>query len=465
MIVENKTYDEIEVGDVGRITRVVNGDDFIVFANASGNFNPAHLTDETAAGPKAAVAPSMWLGSLFSALLGNTLPGVGTLYRAQSLHFHERAHVGDTLEVSVSVVEKRPERLVILDCKMTNQKGDLICDGVAEVLAPLEKKRIDMNEVPGLVVTSHQHFDKMLERCERLDPLATAVVCPEDDASIGGALLGRNAGLILPVFVGNAKKIQAVAAKHNHDISGIEIIDIAEPVQAAARSVALVHQGGAGAIMKGYIHSDEILAQVVKREGGLRTNRRLSHVFVLDVPGLDHLLIVSDAAINIAPDLETKVDIVQNAIDLALALGIETPRVGVLSAIETVNPKMPSSMDAAILSKMAERGQIKGGIVDGPLAMDNAIDLEAARTKGIKSLVAGRADVLIAPNIEAGNMLAKELTFVAHAEAAGLVMGAKVPVMLTSRADNEKARLVSCALALLYNQWHQDGQLLKKAAE
>jgi phosphate butyryltransferase len=210
--------------------------------------------------------------------------------------------------------------------------------------------------------------------------------------------------------------------------------------------------------MKGYLHSDELLAQITKREGGLRTTRRLSHIFVMDVPGLPHPLIVTDAAINISPDLEAKVDIVQNAIDMARAVGMAQPRVGVLSAVETVNTKIPSTVDAAVLSKMADRGQIKGGIVDGPLAMDNAIDIDAAKTKGIVSLVAGKAQVLVAPNLEAGNMMAKELTFIAHAAAAGLVLGAKVPIMLTSRADDEKSRLVSCALAQLYDAWKRTGR-------
>jgi len=218
-----------------------------------------------------------------------------------------------------------------------------------------------------------------------------------------------------------------------------------------------VRAGKAQALMKGHLHTDVLLHHVVKADGGLRTGRRLSHVFVMDVPGLDHVLIISDAAINIAPDLETKVDITQSAIDVALALGIETPKVGVLSAVETVNPKMPSTLDAAALAKMSERGQIRGGVVDGPLAMDNAIDAAAAKTKGITSLVAGHADILIVPNIEAGNMLAKELTFVAHAEAAGLAVGAAVPIILTSRADSDKTRLASCAIATLVQAYRQRG--------
>ncbi len=219
---------------------------------------------------------------------------------------------------------------------------------------------------------------------------------------------------------------------------------------AASRAVALVHEGKAAALMKGHLHTDVFLGAIVKRDGGLRTKRRLSHVFVMDVPGLDHLLMVTDAAINIAPDLQTKADIIQNAIYLAQSLGMPEPKVGVLSAIEKVNPAIPSTLDAAVLSKMADRGQIKGGLVDGPLAMDNAINLGAAQTKGIRSLVAGHAQILVAPNMEAGNMLAKELTYLAHAETAGIVLGAKCPVILTSRADDEKSRLASCAVAALH---------------
>jgi phosphate butyryltransferase len=227
----------------------------------------------------------------------------------------------------------------------------------------------------------------------------------------------------------------------------------------------MVHEGKAQAVMKGHLHTDELLRHVVKREGGLPTERRLSHVFVMDVPGLDHPLLISDSAINIAPDLEAKVDIVQNAIDLARAIGIAEPRVAVLSAVETVNPKIPSTVEASALAKMSERGQIEGGIVDGPLAMDNAMSLEAAKTKGIKSFVAGRAEVLIAPNLEAANMIVKELTFVAHAEGGGLVLGASAPVILTSRADDERVRLGSCAVAALYWHWRNGGTPVAMAAE
>jgi phosphate butyryltransferase len=257
----------------------------------------------------------------------------------------------------------------------------------------------------------------------------------------------------------------AAAAGAGLDLAGIEIVETPHSHASAERAVALVHEGRAQAVMKGALHSDELLAEIVKREGGLRTKRRVSHAFVLDAPVLDHLLIVTDAAINILPDLMTKADITQNAIELARAIGIAKPKVAVMSAVETVNPSIPSSIDAAVLSKMADRGQITGGLVDGPLAMDNAIDCDAARTKGITSLVAGRAEILVVPNLEAGNMLAKNLTFVAQADAAGLVLGASVPVMLTSRADDVRARLASAALAVLYRHWQTTGTSAVPAAE
>jgi phosphate butyryltransferase len=256
-----------------------------------------------------------------------------------------------------------------------------------------------------------------------------------------------------------------IAERDGLAIDEKSIVDAATHQEACQHAVELTQRGTTRAIMKGNLHSDEILGAVVRKDAGLRTERRISHVFAMDAPTLDRLLFISDAAVNIAPDLLAKVDIVQNAIDLACACGVEKPKVGVLSAVETVNVSMPSTLDAAILAKMADRGQIRGGLVDGPLAMDNAVDADAARTKGIASLVAGQADILIAPNIEAGNMLAKELTFVARAEAAGLVLGAKIPIMLTSRADNERARLASSALATLYDHWRRTGTAATRTQE
>jgi phosphate butyryltransferase len=277
------------------------------------------------------------------------------------------------------------------------------------------------------------------------------VVCPEEVNSLGGALLAAAEGIIVPVLVGHPDRIAAAARALGADLAGIEIVAAPTADEAAARACALVHEGRVGAVMKGNLHTDDLLRPILARDSGLRLSRRLSHAFVMDVPGLGWPLMVTDAAINIAPDLATKVDIVQNAIDLGLSLGPVPPRVGVLSATEEVNPMIQSSIDGALLSKMAERGQITGGFVDGPLAMDNAVSLAAARTKGINSSVAGQANILVVPGIDAGNMLAKQLTFLGHAEAAGLVLGARVPVILTSRADSAMSRLASCAVAALHD--------------
>ena len=459
----NRTFNEISVGDTATIRRICTANDLVVFAHASGNLNPLTLPrdkDRNGIVDPDTIAPSMWVGSQISAVLGNSLPGAGTRYRGQTLSFHERVHVGDELSITVTVTEKREPGIVILDCKLVNQAGVLVAEGVADVLAPTEHIDTPDADLPKLMIERHEKFTRMISACEALPPLETAVVFPTDRSSLGGVLLAADARLIEPILIGPADRIRAVAQEMGGDISRFPIVEIPQSEAAAAHAVELVHQGKAGAIMKGNLHSDELLHEVTKSGTGLRTAHRISHVFVMDVPGMDHLLLVSDAAINILPSLETKVDIVQNAINMALALGISQPRVGILSAVETVPPKIPSTLDAAILSKMAERGQIKGGIVDGPLAMDNAVDLEAARTKGIASLVAGRADVLIVPNLEAGNMLAKELTFIAHADAAGLVLGARVPIILTSRADDEKSRLASCALAQLHQAYARTGKAI-----
>lgn len=458
MIRENKPFDELEIGDTASLRRVCTANDLYVFAHASGNLNPLHIPDEDDGDPDEAVAPSMWVGALISSVLGNVLPGPGTLYRAQSLRFLERAHVGDELTISVTVKQKLAEPIVILDTVVTGRGGKTVAEGVAEVLAPARKVTVDLEELPEVVVQRHRYFDHYIHACAGLDPLVTAVVAPEEKESLGGALLAAEHGLIRPVLIGSEALIRQTAKESGDDLGLTEIIDIPDHSAAAAMAVSLAHEGQVGAIMKGHLHTSVLLHHVVKRQEGLRTSRRMSHAFVMDVPGLDHVLIVSDAAINISPDLATKMDITQSAIDLARALGIETPKVGVLSAIETVNPQIPSTLDAAVLSKMSERGQIKGGIVDGPLAMDNAMDAEAAKTKGVTGLVAGHAEVLIVPNLESGNMLAKELVFVAGAEAAGIALGAAVPIILTSRADGEKARLASCAIAVLYRYWQENGQ-------
>jgi phosphotransacetylase len=291
-------------------------------------------------------------------------------------------------------------------------------------------------------------YEHLLERCQGIDPIPTAVAHPCEETALSGAIEAAEHGLIAPILVGPRAKIAEIAKRTKADLSGIEIVDVEHSHDAAARSVQLVREGRAELLMKGSLHSDELLAAVVSREG-LRTGRRISHVFIMDVPTYHKVLVVTDAAINIAPGLRDKVDICQNAIDLAIALGLEAPKVAILAAVETVNPDMPATIDAAALCKMADRGQIQGGVLDGPLAFDNAISAEAAKIKGIQSAVAGDPDILLVPNLEAGNMLAKQLTFLANADSAGLVLGARVPVILTSRADSVRSRIASCAVAVL----------------
>ncbi|MEM0899264.1 MAG: bifunctional enoyl-CoA hydratase/phosphate acetyltransferase [Pseudomonadota bacterium] len=452
----NKTFAELQVGMESTTRRLARAEDFFVYALSSGNHNPVHLPGEdhdNDGQPDEAIAPSLWVASLISSVIGNELPGPGTLYKSQSVEFHGRAHAGDELDVCVKVLEKTDDSIVTLETTVTKADGLRIVTGQSQVFAPEKTLSFVADDLPGLTVQRHVHFDRLLDLAEPLEPIPTAVIAPEEPNSLGGALLAAEHTIIRPVLIGDAAKIKDAAAQIAADLAGFDIVDIADHSDAAAYGVAMVNDGLAAAVMKGHLHTDKLLKHVVKGEGGLRTSRRISHVFAMDVPGLDHLLMITDAAINLSPDLKTKVDIIQNAIDLALALGVELPKVGVLSAVEVVNPNIPSTIEAAALSKMADRGQIKGGIVDGPLAMDNAVDEGAAKTKGIKSLVAGHADILVPPDLESANMIAKQLTYLAHAEAGGLVLGAKCPVILTSRADDDKARLASCAIAALYAQW------------
>jgi len=292
-------------------------------------------------------------------------------------------------------------------------------------------------------------YEQLLERCRSLEPISTAVAHPCEQTALEGAIDAGEKGLIKPILVGPEAKIREIAAKHGINLGSTPIIDTPHSHASAAKAVELVRLGQAEIVMKGSLHSDEILGAVVAKETGLRTGRRISHVFIMDVPTYHKVLIVTDAAINIAPTLEDKVHIIQNAVDLAISLGLKQPKVAILAAVETVNPKMPSTIDAAALCKMADRGQITNAIVDGPLAFDNAISAEAAKIKGIKSEVAGDPDILLVPDLEAGNMLAKQLTFLANADSAGLVLGARVPIILTSRADSVRSRIASTAVAVL----------------
>jgi len=296
----------------------------------------------------------------------------------------------------------------------------------------------------------HSKYERLIARAKQVPAATTVVVHPCEETALRGPIEAAEAGIIKPILVGPAAKIKAVAREHRLAIDRFEIVDVPHSEAAAAKAVELIHESKGELLMKGSLHTDELMREVTSSKTGLRTARRISHVFILDVPTYSETLFITDAAINIFPDLDAKRDIVQNAIDLFTQVGLGTPRVAILSAVETVTAKIPSTIDAAALCKMAERGQITGGILDGPLAFDNAIDPEAAKIKGLKSAVAGRAQILVVPDLEAGNMLAKNLTFLAKADAAGIVLGARVPIILTSRADSVRSRMASCAAAVLY---------------
>ncbi|PWC73837.1 bifunctional enoyl-CoA hydratase/phosphate acetyltransferase [Azospirillum sp. TSH58] len=451
-MIENVTFEEIQIGQQASLSRRLTMSDIELFATVSGDINPAHLDEEYAADSQfhKVIGHGMWSGSLISAVLGTLLPGPGTIYLGQDLRFKRPVGLGDVITVTVTAKEKHAEKnIVVFDCVARNQDGKEVVSGLAEVIAPTRKVRRAAHELPQVQVIRHDGHDELLGKTESLPPVPTAVVHPCDESSLKGAVEAAEANLIDPVLIGPASKIKSVAEAHGLDISRYRIVDVAHSHASAETGVRLARSGECEAVMKGSLHTDELMAEVVRKETGLRTGRRLSHVFVMNVPTYPRTLLITDAAINIYPTLEDKVDIVQNAIDLAKVLGVETPRVAILSAVETVNPKIASTLEAAALCKMADRGQIKGGILDGPLAFDNAISLEAARTKGIVSEVAGQADILLVPDLEAGNMLAKQLSFLANSDAAGIVLGARVPIILTSRADNVRTRLASCAVAVL----------------
>jgi phosphotransacetylase/acyl dehydratase len=451
-LVENRVFDEIRVGDTASVHRTLLLEDVTLFSVISGDVNPAHLDPVYASTDMFhhIVGQGVLTAGLISAVLGTKLPGPGTIYLAQDLEFRAPVSPGDTITATVTVTSKIEDKhRVVLACRCVNQDGIEVIRGTATVRAPVEKISRPAMPFPDVRLMSHAWSRSILARALASAPLTTAVVHPCDEASLRGAVEAAASKLIVPILVGPEGRIRSVADAAGLDISGFRLVPTAHSHESAERAVALVRAGEAKMLMKGALHTDELLHEVMRADTGLRTGRRLSHVFVLDVPGYARPLLVTDAAINIAPTLEDKVSIVQNAIDLAHVLGIEIPKVAVLAAVETVNPAMPSTLDAAALCKMADRGQIKGGIVDGPLAFDNAVSPAAAQEKGIVSPVAGQADILLVPDIEAGNMLVKQMTFMGGADAAGIVLGARVPIVLTSRADNTRTRLASCAVGAM----------------
>jgi len=459
-MIENRTFEEITVGESAQISRTLGQREIQLFALASGDVNPAHVDPEFAATDMfhKVIAHGLWGGGLISAVLGTELPGPGTIYLEQSLRFERPVGLGDTITAQVVVTGKdEHHHFVTFACTCTNQAGEEVISGIAKVKAPSEKIRRPRAALPDIRFADHDGYRRLMEAARGHQAMPVAVVHPCSVAAISAVIEAFEEGLITPILVGPTARIQAAASEAGADIGTFRIVDTPHSHASASAAVALIHSGEAQALMKGSLHTDELMGAAVSRDGGLRTERRISHVYLMDVPGHPTPLLITDAAINIAPNLLEKADIIRNAIDLAHVIGIAQPKVAILSAVETINPALASTLDAAALCKMADRGQITGGLLDGPLAFDNAISAAAAREKGIVSPVAGQAEILVVPDLEAGNMLAKQLTFLGGADAAGIVLGARVPIILTSRADSLRTRLASCAVAVLLAAAAQTG--------
>ncbi len=446
----NRTYDEIGVGANDTVVRTLTATDVEALALAAGDVETFHLDLAPGAVPEMATAPGAAAVALVAGVLNRRLPGPGSAIIGSQFKYQGKVRAGDTLTVSVTARAKHADgHRIEFDCRCTNAEGDVLVEGIATVAAPSKHIAYTNIATPEVVLRRNDGLARLLQRCLNIEPVRCAVVHPCDFDSLMGAIESAKRGLIVPVLVGPEAKIRAVAAEAKVDLAPFRIVGTPHSHAAADRAVAMARAGEVDSLMKGSLHTDELMEAVVSTATGLRTERRISHVFVMDVPAYPRPLMITDAAINIAPDLDAKADICRNAIDLAHVLGIEVPKVAILSAAETVNAKIESTLHAAALCKMADRGQITGGILDGPLAFDNAISPEAARTKGIVSAVAGMADILLVPDLESGNMIAKQLTYLAGADSAGIVLGARVPIVLTSRADNVRTRLASAAVLLL----------------
>jgi phosphate acetyltransferase len=445
---ENKTFKEIKIGDEASLLKTLSIRDAEVFAIMSGDYNPEHLDGEYA-------EHAIWGGSLISCALASKLPGPGTICLEQNLKFFKAITIGDTINIKVKVIDKEPkDGILVLNCRCVNQNGDEVIFGTARVIAPKKKLKIKKMALPRIELVSPRSqslCSKIIESARSFSPLITAIVQPIDENSLMGAIEAKEDGLIIPILVGEVEKIKKIAKQNSIDLSKYKIIAASDDHDAVLKSIELVKKGKIEAIMKGKIHTDELLGPIVSKGNGITSERRISHIFVLDVPSYHKLLFLTDAAINIDPSLSDKKDITQNAIDLFQILGLGTPKVAILSATEMVNEKMQATIDAASLCAMSERGQIMGGILGGPLAFDNAVSKAAAKAKGITSPVAGDADIIVVPNIETGNALYKQMKYLFNIEGAGIVIGTKVPIILKSRAAGPGlTRKFSCAVSLLY---------------
>ncbi|HRK62680.1 MAG TPA: bifunctional enoyl-CoA hydratase/phosphate acetyltransferase [Candidatus Omnitrophota bacterium] len=464
-MLENITFEELEIGQSAELKRTLTQKDIELFAAVSGDVNPAHMDEHYAENSlfHGVIGHGMWSGGLISTVLGTELPGPGTIYLEQDMRFKKPVMLGDQVTVRVSVKSKRDDKPVVMfDCVCLNEKGDTLVEGTATVLAPTEKIRIPRPDIPWVDIREKDHYKGTMEKCRAFGILKVAVVHPVQANVIEAVAEAVEENLIVPVLIGPEARIKAAIKESGVNARGWQIISTAHSHAAAAKAAKMAASGEVGAIMKGSLHTEELLEAVVPSSAGLRTERRISHVYLMNIPTYHKPLMITDAAINIAPTLEQKADICQNAIDAWHVLFNHEhgdPKVAILSATEEVTSRIPSTIDAAALCKMADRGQIKEGRLDGPLAFDNAISAQAVKDKNIISEVAGDADILVVPDIEAGNALAKQLIFLGTADAAGIVLGARVPIILTSRADSKRTRMFSCGVAMALSAARQEGKI------
>ncbi|OGT37719.1 MAG: enoyl-CoA hydratase [Gammaproteobacteria bacterium RIFCSPHIGHO2_12_FULL_37_14] len=456
---ENRTFDEIQVGDTASLTRTLTEKDIQVFAIMSGDINPAHVDIEYAQSEMfhKIIGHGMWGGALISTVLGTQLPGPGTIYVGQTIRFKKPVAIGDTLTVTVTAIEKKSEKnRVIFSCECRNQRNEIVMEGQAEVIAPSKKIRRPKAILPEISLRRpYSLFKPYLAKAKELGPLRAGVIYPIHETIIAAVQHAQQSGFIEPILIGPKARIQQAAELAKVDISSYEIMDVEHSLAAINKAINLARDGKIGVLIRGGAHREDLLRAMQKVDKGLLTDHTMSHAVVLDVPTYHKALILTDSVINIDPTLDVKRYITQNAIDFALALGITEPKVAILAGADTVNSSMRSTIDAAALCKMAERKQIRGGILDGPLTFDNVISIEAAKSKGIVSPVIGQADILVVPNVETGNIVAEQLEYLAESRNAGLVLGGRVPVLMRHIQDIYLST-VSCALAILNTHYQHD---------
>lgn len=457
---ENKTFDEIQVGDSDTLTRTLTEKDIQVFAIMSGDINPAHVDEDYAKSDmfKKIIGHGMWGGALISTVLGTQLPGPGTIYVGQTIRFKRPVGIGDTLTVKVTATEKNIEKKrVTFSCDVKNQNDELVMEGQAEVVAPSKKIRRPKAVLPEITLRRpYSLFDQYVQKAKSLGPLRAGVIHPVHARIIEAVHDAANAGFINPVLIGNTERIKRAAEEAKIDISSYEIVDAEHSHAAIMKTMRLSRSGELGLVVRGGVSREDLLHAMQKPDKGIMTDKQMSYVLILDVPTYHKALILTDPVVNIDPHLDIKRAITQNAIDFANALGIDQPKVAVLAGMDNVSSAMRSTVDAAGLCKMAERGQIRGGILDGPLTFDNVISAEVAKSKGISSPVIGDADILVVPSVETGNILAEQLEYLAESRNAGLLLGSRVPVLM-SRINDVYSSTVACALAILSDH-HQKSQ-------